>query len=729
MITIVFIPSHGFSWNEPTFLNYIDTRLYNQRISKERLTIFAPPWFKSQLENYVGTHGIESVFSWCQYLSSPLINRFVLLPRPKSFGKWLLSTPSANVWKIPMWKLKLAADGKAPPCLYDDVTPLLDPAASVLKAVQLIASNPIVYSRTQHVFGGPVYLATSSDAYSGFLSPTVLTNIFKHNADVPVTKRSELHLTILPNLTSPNAFFLDIPNPTLDPNYPLSAFNGHLHQYAANKIKNFPLDGLAWRLIKSTPKPEWTPMFDDAFKALRLSRPHSQSDLPNFGVNCELLHLECKLTVDTRDNPAPRRPLKVTLLNVPAKLLPLIGLEVPHLYPLRDEIGLVNQWFLVLVLMCDGIVLTGTRRPVMLQTAHAELQPWWEVELLAIQNPHMSQVRDGDIRDVMGVGVTLPKGSYKSTFIDTISDLIHSDIPIFPRETVTDSDDLGDSLSPSFEESIFEEWRQLGEETLEMGVRAILAPCTNAYPFPIIIYQKFSDMYHARMLPAQRERSNIVARRGRSLAYAHNPYEFISANVPIQVVVCEISLDSMANLLSRPNRVGGVTGQILLNHCYQLFGATITPRPVGNVYKTLFGPWLEYMASPVPTTPILLMTEVSAHSLRTAGWTIDGDEPLRASITPALIPTTSTLLRKFPLPTASRASLICSSDGKLYATLSPPLPVKLISNEILLPVTSVIEWLEPNRVILVGTSVSLKGPVTWNTLRSPSDVVQPGLVG
>ncbi|AHJ14804.1 VP4 [Green River chinook virus] len=720
MISIVFIPGHGFSWNETNLLNFIDTRLHNQRISRDRLTTFAPAWFKHQLEYYAGTHGIEPVYQWCQHLSSPLSNRFILLPRPKSFAKWLLSTPSANIWHIPPFKLKLALEGKQPVDLYDDVLPLLEPGASVQKSVDLISSNPIVYTRTQHVFGGPLYLATDPSSYSGFISPTVLSQIFKCDAEVPVFKRSELHLTIVPNLTSPRTFMLQVPNQTLDANYPLSAFNTHLTSTATNRLKIFPLDALAWRLLKGSPKPEWTTDFDDAFKALRLSRPAIKIANASFGVDCELCHLECKLTVDPRDNPSPRKPLKITLLNVPVKLLTLFGLTTPKLYPLRREDGNVVPWFLVTVLMSDGAVLTGSRRPVLLQTAHAELQPWWEVELTSIRNPHMSRVRDGDVRDIFGVAVALPKGSYKSTFIDAMCGLISGPIDVFPQTTVTDSDDLGDSLNPTFETVVTEAWAKLGEPILETGVRSLLSANVHGESFPPEIYTTFSDLYRELMLPAQRARSNIIARRGRSLAYAHTPYEYISANVPIQVFTCCISIDATINLLARPKRVGGVTGQLLMDHCYRLIGATLAATPVGVIYRTLFGPWLEYAANPCPVIPIYLMTEISAASLRAAGWSVDGDEPLRLVIMPALVPADSLLPASCPIPTASRASVICESKDVQYVSMTPPMPVKLVSPEILLPVTSVVHWLDPRRIILSGELVSLKGAVVWDVMGTPS---------
>ncbi|ADZ31980.1 VP4 [Scophthalmus maximus reovirus] len=719
MITIVFIPGHGFNWNDSTPLKYIDSRIYRTRIPKDTLTLFAPAWFKSQLEHYVGTHGIEEVYSWCQRLISPLTNRFVLLPRPKSFAKWLLSTPSANIWDIPRWKLDLAAAGKAPPDLYDGIHPLLGHDATVTKSVSLIAGHPIVYSRTRHVFGGPLYLATDVSAYSGFINQSALDAIFKHDADLPSSRRSAVHITILPNLTNSRSFMLDLPDLTIDPDYPLSAFHGHLTRVGQNTTRMMPLDGLCWRLTRGSAKPTWTPEFDEAFRLLRLSRPAASDARPNFGTETVLVHVDLTLNVDTRDNSAPRAPLHVHVLNVPLAYLTLMDLKLSQCYPLRTEDGNTVPWFLVLVLLSDGVQLAGTKRPVLLQTSIAELQPWWEVTLNAFLNPHAVTVRSGVIKDIMGVALALPKGSYKSTFIDVITKNLSNPDAIFPQETVTDSDDLGDSLSPSFENQIMDVWHALGTDVLEQGVRAILTPGAYGAVFPIEIYQEFSKLYHDVMIPAQRARAAFISQRGRSLVYVHTPYEIVSANVPMQVAPCQIALDSMVNVLIRHKRVGGVTGQVLLDHCYRLMGATTTPQPAGLYYRSLFGPWLELAAHPTSTVPIWLETEVSAHTLREVGWSVDGDEPLLINILEGLVPTDSVFLVKLPQRVPSRASVVVTAVTDLRISLSPPLPTRMVHSSVLLPVTSVARFMAPNRILLAGTSISVRGPVTWMTTSSP----------
>ncbi|ANN11950.1 putative NTPase [Etheostoma fonticola aquareovirus] len=719
MITVVFIPGHGFNWNDSTLLKYIDSRLYRTRIPKDTLTLFAPVWFKAQLEHYVGTHGIEEVYAWCQKLTSPLTNRFILLPRPKSFARWLLSTPSANVWEIPRWKLDLAAAGKAPPDLYDSIQPLLGPDASVSKSVTLIASHPIVYSRTRHVFGGPLYLATDVAAYSGFITQSALDAIFKHDADVPSSKRSAVHITILPNLTNVRAFMLDVPDLTLDPDYPLSAFQGHLTRIGQNTTRMMPLDGLCWRLTRGSAKPTWTPEFDEAFRLLRLSRPAVPSTQPNFGTEATLVHVDLTLRVDARDNKAPRAPLHVHVINVPLAYLTLMGLKTDQCYPLRTDDGNTVPWFLVLVLLSDGVLLAGTRRPVLLQTSIAELQPWWEVTLNAFLNPHAVTVRSGVIKDIMGVALALPKGSYKSTFIDVITAHMENPDAIFPQATVTDSDDLGDSLTPTFETQIMDIWQGLGVDLLEQGVRAILTPGAYGAEFPIQIFQEFSKLYHEVMLPAQRGRASYISQRGRSLVYVHTPYEIVSANVPMQVAPCQIALDSMVNVLIRHKRVGGVTGQVLLDHCYRLMGATTAPQFAGLYYRSLFAPWLELAAHPTVTLPIRLETEVSAHTLREVGWSVHGDDPLLVIILEGLIPADSLYLTKLPQRVQSRASIVVTAVDDLRVSLSPPLPTRMVHSTILLPVTSVVRFDAPARILLSGTSISVRGPVTWTTTSSP----------
>ncbi|BCG62301.1 VP4 [Hirame aquareovirus] len=718
MITIVFIPLHGFSWHDQNILQYVDSRLTNAKIHKDRLSIFAPTWFKHQLETAAGAVGVEKVFELSRQLSSPLVNHFVLLPRPKALARWLLKEPSANIWSIPRSKLLLAEQGKAPPDLYDDIFPLLGPHASLDACVSHIRQHKLVYTRTLTVFGGPLKLATSKEAYSGFVSPSALANIYPADHVLHVPKRTELHLTIVPNLDGPKRFLLLVDNQSVDSDYPLSPFLATLTRFAENHLKGFQIESLLWRLLKGTPKPTWDPSFDASFKALRLSRP-AQSRSPPIGSTITICNLDITLYPEPSDTKSVQGPLALTVVSTPLALLERFKLDVPGTYPLRQDDGTFVPWFVTLGLMSDGFKVRGSNRPVMLQTAHGESHPWWEVHLHAVRNPRSVDVRHDDIKDVTAVAITLPKGSFKSTVIRELSRLTNDDPAIFDPSTVTDSDELGDALSPSFETQVMTAWSGLPDCALEISFRSVLGVGLPSETFDLRLFDTFLALYKEVMVPLQRSRARHISQRGRSLAFGHNPFEFLAANVPIQVIPSRIPFDSTLNILSRPARVGGVVGQILLDHCYALLSVTLAPTYVGRIYRNLFGPWLELQPPIADLCPITLNINLSAHDLRKSGWTIDGDAPIQLIFLTGYVLPDSAVLDKCPIKLASRATVVCASKDMLSASFSPPIYSRTLPSDILLPVTSRLVWSLPSRVILSGDQVSLKGAVSWESEVTP----------
>ncbi|ABV01043.1 VP5 [American grass carp reovirus] len=728
MITIVVIPTERFPWTDTNLLNSIDYRLNNIPKSNQRFAVYAPAWLRLQLEEAAVSLTPSQLLAAIQDIHVPVTSTFALLPKAKRFAQWLLDDPSSNIWHIPVTVLNVTATSKHPTSdIFNYVVGHVSPNAELATTASRVSGTQVVYTRTSKVLGAPLRLAAPTSYYSGYLSSQQLSHVYPSSWTPETFKKKEICFTILPSLTSPKTFLLDVDAPR-DPSFPLSVMWPLLRNDAVKSHRLMPPNALLRRTVDPALKPEWSADVDPSFRALRLSRPRGANT-----SSCHNRHhvpvcdIQCALTPEPLNDSEKPPATHITIHAVPSDLLTVLDITVGKEYPLRLESGMYVPWMLMSLLMSDDVTLTGTRRSVKLETAHAAQRPFTQVKILRCVSARVTSVRAGPATYLNAVCLTLPKGSFKSTMIDTLPSLF-PEWPVVSTTAIVDSDHLGDSLDPTFEQRFATMLETLPPGTVDQAIRVALATCPTADETALqLIVTSFNELYASCMTEAQRNRVPILTQQGRTLVFAHSDYEMLAANVPIQVIRGAIPIDHTVNIIARPNRVGGTALQLLLDYCYRMQASPIATMPAGALYRQLFGPWLRAKADCEQLTPVSLIAEVPARVMRAAGWTIQDDMPLIINVMRCYRNVDDQIDDVLTRTETSRAIITISADGIILVEYAPPLPLITLPSSILLPATYTATWLEPPRILLTGSNVSVTSGLSWAEVGSPLDVPPPGV--
>nr|WEM32041.1 putative core protein NTPase/VP5 [Grass carp reovirus] len=728
MITIVVIPTAHFSWTDTNFLNSVDYRLTSQPKIRDRFAVYAPGWLRRQLDEFSASLTASELLQALQTIPIPVKARCLLLPKPKRFAQWLLDVPSANIWHIPVTTLRATVASKHPSSdVYNYMPDHVPPNAEFDTVTRRVAAGRDIYVRSTKVIGAPLCLAAPAKYYAGYLSTHQLDGIYPDNWAPDNFHKREFCLTILPSLLGPRTFLLDV-DADRDASYPLSVLWPQLRALALKSRLLLPPVALLRRVVDPGLKPTWSADSDAAFRALRLSRPSSASQPVGFDFSAlPVVDLICLFESEPDDHGRIAPGTRLTIHSVPTDLLTSLSIQEAVRYPLRHESGMFVHWVLLALLMSDDVTISGTRRSVKLETAHASARPFVHITVERCASARVIDVRGSPAMYANAVCLTLPKGSYKSTIIDTLPAMF-SDLPILEQAAVIDSDALGDSLRPSFETQFLERLENLDPNLLDRAVASILNPTSDTSDDAVTtVLDAFNALYREIMTPAQRSRLPLLTQQGRVLAFAHSDYELLSANIPIQVVRGSIPIDHVVNLLARRNRVGGTALQVLLDYCYRTQASPLAPTPAGRLYKQLFGPWLMVPRLSEPLIKLRLVASAPAKVLRAAGWTIDGDPPLEVSCLCAYVTDRAAATALIERRLDSRALVTVGGDQLMFVEYAPPLPLVSIPRTFLLPVTYVVHWVSPQRVLLNGGNVSFTSGLEWTFDDDPQVVTSTGV--
>ncbi|QBC40933.1 VP4 [Marbled eel reovirus] len=731
MLYVVLIPTHGFNWTNHQLLSSIDIRLTQPVARKERYTVYAPTWLQRQLEHAVATIGLEPTLAAVSHLTTPIRCTFKLLPKRKRFCQWLLDNPSANEWHIPVPLLRATvASRHVKEDVFDHVPGLISPNASLPETARRSVGTGNVYTRTTAALGAPVALAAPVEYYSGYLSAFELTGIYKADWSHPTFKPSEICFTLIPNLTGPRTFLLSRDHIQLDDAYPLAGAYTILRRGPANARRLLPVDCLLTRLVPGVERPTWSGDLDDIFKALRLSRPTKELAQQQYGAVIPICDVTLRLCGDLDTTQGGPQPLLVTIRSLPFHLWHKLGINLKTRYPLRDETTMFVPWMLLTMLMSDGVYLAGSNRPILLDTAAIGAKPFMVVEPLSLSSSRLVNTRATPLTTLNTAAIVLPKGTYKSTLIKTVTALLPPGHDVFPQASVSDSDDLGNLLTPTFEERVLGSFEQLSADVLEQAALSITGQQHVPTEIDPQLYQKFTSIYDADMVPLQRSRSSDLTGRGRGLMFVHCDYEVTAANLPVSIFRAKIPADNVVTILARPGRIGGVFFQVLLDHCYKLMGTVLAPRWAGQLYRQLFGPWFTVADLNLSLRAVDLLITIPVAPLLAAGWLIDGSEPLQLVYLTAWVESSYVLPLAFldtKLPTRGIVDLTPNHSVDVKAAIQPTLPLANLPAGIILPPTSVVHWRTPQRIILSGESTSVAGHVMWSMAETSPGVPHSGV--
>nr|QVL22688.1 VP5 [Grass carp reovirus] len=728
MITIVVIPTAHFSWTDTNFLNSVDYRLTTQPKTRDRFAVYAPGWLRRQLDEFSASLTASELLQALESIPIPVKARCLLLPKPKRFAQWLLDVPAANLWHIPVTTLRATVASKHPSSdIFNFIADHVPPNAEFDTITRRVPAGKDIYVRTTKVIGAPLCLAAPAKYYAGYLSSHQLDSIYPDGWSPETFRKREYCLTILPSLLGPRTFLLDV-DAERDTTYPLSVLWPQLRAAALKSRLLLPPVALLRRVVDPSLKPIWSADTDPAFRALRLSRPSTASRPAGFDFSAlPIADLICLFESEPDSHGRTAPGTRLTLHAVPTDLLTALSIQENVRYPLRQQSGMFVHWVLLALLMSDDVSVTGTRRSIKMETAHASAKPFVHITIERCVSARLIDVRGSTAMYANAVCLTLPKGSYKSTIIDTLPAMF-PDLPILDSNAVIDSDALGDSLRPSFELQFLERLNVLDAGVIDRAVASILNPTSDTSDdAAAMVLETFNSLYRDVMTPAQRTRLPFLTQQGRVLAFAHSDYELLAANIPIQVIRGAIPIDHVVNLLARRNRVGGTALQVLLDYCYRTQASPLATQPAGRLYKQLFGPWLMVPRLDTPLITLRLTATAPAKVLRAAGWTVDGDPPLSVSCLRAYVTDRESAASLIEARLDSRALVTIDGDQIMFVEYAPPLPLVSIPRTFLLPVTYVAHWVEPERVLLHGGNVSFTSGLEWTFADDPQGVTPAGV--
>ncbi|QJW82769.1 mu A NTPase [Chatham orthoreovirus] len=497
--------------------------------------------------------------------------------------------------------------------LADWYSPLITEATSVKTYQKWLNAHPCVYSTTHKVIGATVQLYAPMKYYD--LSPDVIKDlkILKSNEVLDQSFTARLYVGILPSvatgscvLTSRESWesadvipFARAVQLEYDKHYRMTA------RYLDDDIVSALIVG-----SKSVRGLKCHPLMARAAKSVGIS---VKSLTPPRGINTSIISV-VDLIIECRHSMLPtERPYKLKLVALPSALLRHLGLTVSSIWHgIRDPTGMFEMWFMVLTLTCDSIVDARGRYHALIP-ASSDPRALNYVQIHSIVGQRVQSLPALQKGRLASVGLAMAKGSFKSTMVKFLTGLEVAGTHIMYENTVVDSDDVGDSLDPTFETQLYSEVIKLipdFDERVRTPMNDIDMEFVSSQMYPI-----FLRLVKDQLTPRAMEKYSDDGPFMRSLTYAHADSEFLNACWIDRIERAFIHYNEEDNIMLRPNRVGGAWFQLALSRCYKMFATSAAPSPISMFLKSLFVPWIE-------AEPILSQLD-HAHSSRVLAWYID----------------------------------------------------------------------------------------------------------
>nr|QSL67669.1 core NTPase protein [Avian orthoreovirus] len=497
--------------------------------------------------------------------------------------------------------------------LSDWYSPLITEATSVRTYQKWLNTHPIVYSTTHKVIGATVQLLAPLKYYE--LSPDVTKDlrILKSSETVNQHASYRLYVGIFPSVATGSCVlssreswessdiipFARAVQLEYDRHYRMTA------RYLDDEILSALILGL--RSVKGV---KYQPLMARAAKSVGIS---VKSVTPPKGINTTIISV-VDLVIECRHSMLPtERASKLKLVALPASVLRHLELTVSQVWHgIRDPTGMFEMWFMILTLMCDSIVDARGQYHALVPAADCPDSINY-VQLSSIVGQRVQSLPNMQRGRLASVGLAMAKGSFKSTMVKFLTGLEVAGTHIMYPNTIIDSDDVGDSISPTFEQSLYDEILKLLPDFHERIITAkgdINMCYLASYVYPI-----FLRLVKSSLTPAAMEKYSNDGPLMRSLTYAHADSEFLDACWIDRIERAFIHYKEEDNIMLRPNRVGGVWFQLALSRCYKMYATSAVPTPISMFLKSIFVPWIE-------SEPILSQLD-HAHSSRVLAWYLD----------------------------------------------------------------------------------------------------------
>nr|QNN26244.1 muA [Reptilian orthoreovirus] len=457
-------------------------------------------------------------------------------------------------------------------------------------------NEKVVYSMTTEVIGAPIQLCFPAKNYD--IAEDVLRelNVRRHNFRFLDQPKARLIIGIIPSAAQGNCVVLDASNWNITTAVPLllELMNEYHAMYAnTSREVSIPLARATItgkrRLTERLPAQEAR-----AAKALGIA---SRVKTTARHINTMLINV-CDVVVTCWESYTDTyidTPISLTFRAVPTSIITLMDVQVStEVLPIRDDKGMFSDWFMALALFADKVVVTKTKKNYLINPSTGNTV----LNFIRVDNfrgyacQRLDMQREGRLTSI---GLCMPKGSFKTTMLKILGKISVSNTQVIFENTVIDSDDVGDSLDPSFEQRLLTKLAEVFG-CLESEVANKLCGTTTVLDTRVVasvMYPVFLDLVTSDLRPAAQKHYIDVTEKWRSLTFAHADSEFLDAGWNGRIVRGHIVFDDELNVLMRDSRVGGRWFQLGLSKCYKMYASPASSEPVSLLLKNLVVPWLD----------------------------------------------------------------------------------------------------------------------------------------
>nr|UPQ51128.1 muA [Avian orthoreovirus] len=525
-----------------------------------------------------------------------------LLPSRRTLLDYLLSNPSLCPDGLDRSRLKGFKKRPNDFRISDFFSPLITESTSISTYSRWLNAHPIIFSITHKVVGARLRLFGPSKLYT--LSPDVLRelSILKSTDRVLVTPTARVYVSCFPSASTSNCVLSARERWNAPDVHPVVKAIQLVYDHQYRVTARYLSDPLASALLLGTQSVRSLKVPPIEARAARSVGVRVQAMTPPRGINTSIIQV-IDLRLQCRHSLVPvERPFPLTLVGLPSCLLQHLELTLSDSWtPIRDSTGMFEMWFMVLTLTCDKIV-DGRGNAVFLTPGSTASSSINYVQLVSTSSPRPQSLASNASGRIDSVGLCMPKGSFKSTMIKFLTGLEICGTRVMYSDVVMDSDDVGDSLDPTFETTLFDELMAL-DPPFDLDKLASSTDLVDQSYIASHMYPTFLRLVNELLTPRASELYSEHSAEFRSLTYAHADSEFLNACWTARLMRCFINYYEEQNILLRPGRVGGVLFQVALSRCYKMFATSTPSVPLSLFLKSLFVPWIESASLLAPLTP------------------------------------------------------------------------------------------------------------------------------
>uniref|UniRef100_A0AAU7LKG1 VP5 protein n=1 Tax=Spot-less plunderfish reovirus TaxID=3138863 RepID=A0AAU7LKG1_9REOV len=710
----------------PDYVLTYSTTLHEYIKKNPTIQILLFPWLRRQVDTALASHDVltivEALNSWDPFSSG----FFILLPPWRRLAEELHSRKGSGEWDIPRETITKVMNGEKTTLRMSDfiseTAPIVNKETGLHNMVKLVTSNKFVYTTTLDVMGGPIRRWGPERLYATF-GTHVMRNVHKPTWEPQTIVRSGVYITPAPVTSVQNAVLLSSAHwpPSLQ-------FGAIMDQIRTTYIMTGRVSTLSMlQMYLGMTKKSPILMEKSTEKARKMLRlPADKSTLTEEGGLLRRVHRsDLRVTLNSDpDASGKTRRQHISIYGALVNVLELHKVEMGTTYSIRLESGMLVEWFMLTLLLC--LKLTGQNgRELKIDSAYGGPSP-----LTYAIITHMTPVRqvpyapDQQAR-LNSYAIAMNKGSFKSTLISILERLL-PDTRVFNPLAVIDSDDIGNKLSPTFENQLLNEWQKRGVRVMDKAALAIMGQPGGSLDELDVMYNIFIKLYKEVMTPFMRKELGDIVNNGITLVNAHCDSELLDANIPVDVNRCVIPMVTTSNIVIRPGRVGGTMMQLCLDYCYKCYAAESNYVPLGQILQPLLDPWFACILHPPDDYVWLsLGVEVPVTSLAAEDWLIEGLEPVRLEFCKLYVPRSRTeeLLTTFPFQTRAHyavtphSTLDSRSPGEYEVNMTwwPKLSRLSFGLDVLCPVNSVAHTCFNGRLLRMGNHVvGNRSPFLWD---------------